>query len=171
MTWRALRQRTQTDIRSCTALKDKRDLHLLFRKPTPKPTVDIVVGAGGGDGQEAAKQEEETKEEEEEEDVAADTSAAVEVKAEDTAITVKATAEVVMDETTTTTEAPGQEASTMTSMEEVESKPVAEDDGWPKSDVPEVQAEVESGGMDVDRPATPEPEGIPAPDLEPAEAR
>ena len=177
MTWRALRQRTQTDIRSCTVLKDKRDLHLLFRKPIPKPSGDVVVGAGGV--QESAKQEEMK---DEEEDVTADptatapapatetATATAEVKAEDTAMTIEPTTEVESEETTTA-EVSAQETSKTTSGEvgeEEENKPVAEDDGWPKSDAAEVLPEVESGGMDVDRPATPEPEGLPAPDLEPA---
>lgn len=36
LTWRAMRLRTQTDIRSLSALKSKRNLHILFKPPPPK---------------------------------------------------------------------------------------------------------------------------------------
>jgi hypothetical protein len=151
-------------------LKDKRDLHLLFKKPAPK-AIEVV-----GDAPKPAKPEEENKEEvEEEEDVTADTN--VEVKIEDSAIAIDPTGETE-PEPEPTTVVPVLETSEGTDVatpgEELENKPttetdavadtetetVAEDDGWPKAEA----NETEPSGMDVDRPAT--PEALPASELD-----
>lgn len=153
-------------------MKDKRDLHLLFRKPAPKAT-EVV-----GDAPKPAKPEEENKDEvEEEEDVTAETN--VEVKVEDSAIAIDSTGETEPEPSTDipvieTTEGahvvtPGEELENKPETEtetetgavaETETETVAEDDGWPKAEV----NETEPSAMDVDRPAT--PEALPASEVD-----
>ena len=170
MTWRALRQRTQTDVRSCVALRDKRDLHLLYRKPIPipEPSAGGVPEANSAKTAEAGAEAEDIKDEDE--DPAAETT--VKVKAEETAIAVDPTIEVDEAMTTDVPTEEGIEEATVDPVSgdgevaevEAESKPEVEDDGWSKSGAapadqgPESAeaVEPEAGGMDVDRPATPE---------------
>ena len=179
ITWRALRQRTQTDNRSCAALRDKRDLHLLFRKSVPKPKE--AGGAGGettvGAVQEVQKPEGEVKEDEE--DVAAEDN--VEVKPEEgethagggTKETVTTSTDIEVDAVAPTNVATDElEPTTGTgTVDRVDAE------GWPVTETEEagsakevvLKAESGSSGMDVDRPPT--PEALPASDADTTEVK
>lgn len=174
MTWRALRQRTQTDIRSLTAMREKRDLHLLVKPALAPPPKG-----------EAATTEPKSEIKDEMEDVE---ETHVAVKEEDGSVTVDpivvdvAEVEVVTEseekpDTAVETDADVDAADagvvvgvpeTETAEDLIDAKIVSEEQVPEVKEVDETvvdegteivvstEVEEETGAMDVDRPATPE---------------